>query len=326
MDFWLSDDLLAIQDGIASFLDGRLPVDRVAATEGSAAVIDPDGWRELADLGVFSMLDDGLDMRAAAVGFEELGRALTPGPLAATFAAAEVIPGASTGDRIVGLFEPDDRRAIVEHPGQVDDLLWFTDGGLGLVDPAALDLVVLARCLDPLSPAATTRTVNPASTPVASGGQADLIRYRAVLLLAAQAVGVAGAATDLANAYAKQREQFGRAIGSFQAVKHLLAEMFTKTEVARAAVHAAACALDDASDQPAARAVSVAKIMAGDAALFCTKTGIQVHGGMGFTWEVHAQRFWKRAVVLDATLGTGDHHAQSVAATLIDQATNHTGE
>ena len=118
------------------------------------------------------------------------------------------------------------------------------------------------------------------------------------------------------NAYAKHREQFGRTIGSFQAVKHLLADMFTKAEVARSGVHAAACALDGASSDDPDRAASAAKLLAGEAALFCGKTGIQVHGGMGFTWEVDAQRYWKRACVLDTHFGSGDEHALRIAALL----------
>ena len=81
-------------------------------------------------------------------------------------------------------------------------------------------------------------------------------------------------------------------------------------------LNAAACAVDGASDDDATRAASVAKVMAGEAALFCGKSGIQVHGGMGFTWEVHAQRYWKRAVALDNSYGIIDHHAAALAATL----------
>ena len=123
-------------------------------------------------------------------------------------------------------------------------------------------------------------------------------------------------ATELATEYAKEREQFGRAIGSFQAVKHLCADMLVRAEVARAAVYAAAVALDGRSDDDPARAASAAKIMAGDAAIANGKSGIQVHGGIGFTWEVDAQRFWKRATVLDTHFGNSDEHAEAVASTL----------
>ena len=89
-----------------------------------------------------------------------------------------------------------------------------------------------------------------------------------------------------------------------------------RAEVARAAVYAAAVALDGRSDDDAVRAASTAKILAGDAAIANGKSGIQVHGGIGFTWEVDAQRFWKRATVLDTHFGNSDDHAEAVAAML----------
>ncbi len=319
MDFWLTDDQADLQAGIRSFLDGRYDLEVTAAREETDAVIDPAGWSDLAEMGVFSLVRDGLDLRAAAIAFEELGRSLVPGPLAATFVAAscDALASAADGARIVGLFEPQGELAMVEHPMQVTDLVWFADGEVRHVDPATLSLTPVTRDLDPLSPVASTTDLAPAFDVIATGDDARRMHSDATLLTAAVAVGVSAAATDLATAYAKEREQFGRPIGSFQAVKHLLAEMFTKTDVARAAVHAAACALDGASNEDPTHTVSVAKVMAGDAALFCGKTGIQVHGGMGFTWEVHAQRYWKRAVVLDATLGSSDHHAELVAASLL---------
>ncbi len=99
-------------------------------------------------------------------------------------------------------------------------------------------------------------------------------------------------------------------------MKHLLAEMLVKAEVAKVAVHAAACAADGSGDGDPAHLARIAKLLAGEAALFCGKTGIQVHGGMGFTWEVDAQRYWKRACVLDTHLASGDRLAEQVAATL----------
>jgi alkylation response protein AidB-like acyl-CoA dehydrogenase len=117
-------------------------------------------------------------------------------------------------------------------------------------------------------------------------------------------------------AYAKERQQFDRPIGSFQAIKHLLADMLVRAEVARAAVYAAAVALDGRSHDDPVRAAAAAKILAGDAAIANGKAGIQVHGGIGFTWEVDAQRFWKRATVLDTHFGNSDEHAEAVAAML----------
>jgi alkylation response protein AidB-like acyl-CoA dehydrogenase len=96
----------------------------------------------------------------------------------------------------------------------------------------------------------------------------------------------------------------------------MAADMLVKAEVARAATYAAAVNLDGNGDDDLDRAVSVAKMLAGDAALFCGKIGIQIHGGMGFTWEVNAQRYWKRAVVLDTHYGNSEMHADALAGSM----------
>ncbi|QQS24039.1 MAG: acyl-CoA dehydrogenase family protein [Actinomycetota bacterium] len=318
MDFWLTDDHEALRDGMRAFVQGRFPLDSLHAVEETPAVLDRDRWRELGDMGVFSMRADGMGMRDAVLAFEELGRGLVPGPLVATHLAAGLVDGAAEGTSVVGLFEPQAAGTLVEHATQTDRLLWFDAGTVRLVDPSTLTLDPVERPLDPLSPVwLCTDDAAALDAPVVAEGEAAAALCRdGLVLTAALALGLALAAVDLGTAYAKQREQFGRPIGSFQAVKHMLAEMLVKAEVARSAVYAAACALDDASDADPQRSAAVAKVMAGDAALFNGKTGIQVHGGMGFTWEVDAQRYWKRAVVLDATFGTSDHHATAIAATL----------
>ncbi len=128
-------------------------------------------------------------------------------------------------------------------------------------------------------------------------------------------------------AYAKERQQFGTPIGSFQAIKHMCADMLVRAEVARAAVHAAACLLDapDVVDTEAAaagctpdqlldRAVGGAKLLADEAALANARAAIQVHGGMGFTWEVPLHLHLKRARVHSTTFGTPAEQAAALAA------------
>jgi len=314
MDFWLTDDETELQSGMRSFIQGRLPLAELTAAEEKGAVIQR--WREIAEMGVFSLRADGLGMRAAVLVFEELGRGLVPGPVTATHLAAGLVDGAADGSKVIGLLEPQPTGTLVEHAAEVDALLWFTADELRLVDAKTLVLEPVARPLDPLSPVwrATNETFE--STVLVAGDAAHALKLAGVVLTSALQLGVALAAVDVANAYAHEREQFGRPIGSFQAVKHLLADMLVKAEVGRAAVYAAACALDGASDDDVDRTASVAKAMAGDAAVFCGKTGIQVHGGMGFTWEVDAQRYWKRAVVLDNTFGNAEFHALAVAEKL----------
>ncbi|MFM7684598.1 MAG: acyl-CoA dehydrogenase family protein [Ilumatobacteraceae bacterium] len=316
MDFWLSDDERDLQDGIRSFLRGRFPIDVVRAREEQPdGVIDPDRWRELADTGVFTIAND-MGMRAATLVFEELGRSLVAGPLVATALTSQWVAGAGTGDVIVASLETDERPVLVDHPDQAHQFLALTDDGVVLVAAADVQRRTVPMPLDTLTPVAVVDLPVPSGTVVAGPAEAARVRRDAVLLTAALQLGVALGATELSQQYAIEREQFGRPIGSFQAVKHLLADMLTKAEVARSAVYAAACAVDGASDDDPVRAASVAKVMAGEAALFCGKSGIQVHGGMGFTWEVHAQRYWKRAVALDNSYGIIDHHAAVLAATL----------
>ena len=147
------------------------------------------------------------------------------------------------------------------------------------------------------------------------------------LLTAALQVGHAAAALDLAVAYAKERQQFGTPIGSFQAIKHMCADMLVRAEVARAAVHAAACLADapdvvDAEaavagytpDQMVGRSLRGAKLLADEAALGNARAAIQIHGGMGFTWEVPLHLHLKRARLHSTTFGTPAAHATGLAA------------
>jgi alkylation response protein AidB-like acyl-CoA dehydrogenase len=132
------------------------------------------------------------------------------------------------------------------------------------------------------------------------------------VLVAAQLLGIAERTTELAVEYAKKREQFGRPIAAFQAVKHFCADMFVRQEVARAAVYAAGATLDDPGVGDLDRAVSGAKLVAGEGALRNARTCIQVYGGMGYTWEMPPHYYFKRAWVLANVFGTGDEHEERV--------------
>ena len=131
--------------------------------------------------------------------------------------------------------------------------------------------------------------------------------------MSGQLLGIAEATLELAVEYAKGREQFGRPIGSFQAVKHMLADMFVRQEVCRAAVYAAGATCDDPLVGDVERAVSSAKLSAGEAALQNARACIQVHGGMGYTWEVAAHYYLKRCWVLESLFGTCEEHSERVA-------------
>jgi alkylation response protein AidB-like acyl-CoA dehydrogenase len=257
-------------------------------------------------------------MAEAVLVFEELGRALVPGPLVATELAAPLLADAAAGTAIVGLLEvePAPDVLVVEHAADLDALLVLSDDAVRRVDLGDVAGDDVVRPLDALTPVRAVR--GPLPTGDALGGR-DLVgalRRDGLVLTAGLQLGIAARTVELAADYAKEREQFGRPIGSFQAVKHLVADMLVRSETARGAVYAAACAVDGLSDDDPDRAAAVAKVVAGDAALANAKACIQVHGGIGYTWELDVQRYWKRACVLDTHFGNTDHWAEAVAATI----------
>jgi len=132
------------------------------------------------------------------------------------------------------------------------------------------------------------------------------------IALAAESVGGAQRCLDLSVAYAKQREQFGRPIGSFQAIKHKCADMMVKVETARSAAYYAACAAaEDAPDLPIA--ASLAKSYCSEAYYHCAAEMIQIFGGVGFTWEYDPHLYFKRARASESLLGTPAWHRERVA-------------
>src|SRR5829696_5250973 len=172
--------------------------------------------------------------------------------------------------------------------------------------------------VDPLRPLAHVRAnaVDVGDDRLLSNLSQTLARALMSTLLSAEAVGVSRWATDAASAYAKIREQFGRPIGQFQAIKHRCAEMIADTERATAAVWDAARAIDEAregSDNSAFEfAAAVAATLAPVAAQRCTQDCIQVHGGIGFTWEHDTNVYYRRALVLAACFGRAADYPQQV--------------
>jgi alkylation response protein AidB-like acyl-CoA dehydrogenase len=330
MDFRISDDQKALAEGVRSLLDGRLPLEHLRESEGAEAAITTADWALLGETGVFSLTVPepdglGLGMADAVVVFEELGRALVPGPLIGTFLAARagLVEGAADGQAQIGVHSGGSGPILIEHLASLDGLLVLpgfdrraTPRLLHPAPPVA-SATRLAEPLCPLTPMWHLSSL-PAGDPVADVG-ITLVRDGSLLAAALQ-VGHAAQVLDLAVAYAKERHQFGKPIGTFQAIKHICADMLVRTEVARNAVQAAACLADspdvvaaDAEstgttpDAVIARAVMGAKLLADEAALANARAAIQVHGGMGFTWEVPLHLHLKRSRVLATTLGSPAH-------------------
>ncbi|MFD0690690.1 acyl-CoA dehydrogenase family protein [Actinomadura fibrosa] len=332
MDLTPSADQRDLRAGVRDFLAGRWTPDRLRAASASpsgsaagSAGLDPDDWKALGELGVFALgLPEerggaGLGLVDAAIVFEELGRALVPGPLTATFLAAGLVPGADDGTSAVTALDLGDPTLVAEHLGSSAQVV-LVDDGLWLLPADALAAVPLDAPLDPLTPVWRVTDPPEGGRLIGTGADAERWRTRAAVLTSALQVGVAQGALDLAVRYAKERVQFGRAVGSFQAVKHLLAESLARVDLARAATWTAALAVDGPADRPAdggaAEAVSSAKVLADDAAAANGRCCVQVHGGMGFTWEVAAHLYLKRAWLLETCWGGADEHARRLAATL----------
>lgn len=266
--------------------------------------------RALADLGVPALLVDedhgGLDgsLVDLVVAFEALGYHAVPGPLVET---AAVAPSVLTGDRLAALAGGDLLATVLAPPElplalDADVAGVVLDLNEGEVSDVGIDLVSSvdpARRLFRIT--GTTRTT--AADPVAFD--------RGVLAVSAQLLGAGQWLLDASVAYAKQRSQYGRAIGEYQAVKHLLADVATHLELARPLLYGAAVAGDTF-----ARDVSAAKAMAGDAAYLAARTALQVHGAIGYTAEHDLGLRLTKVRALASAWGTGSFHRARVLAGL----------
>jgi len=306
MNFDLSDDQVALRDGIRAVCTGRFPIDRVR--EG----FDQAAYDELAATGVFSLRTDGFTHADTSLAFQELGRALVPGPLVWTHLAHGTLDGIVTGiDRTASA-----GTVMVEHLDAADAVVIVEPDRIVQLDPRSLDgAEAITWPLDPLTPVHRV-DVLPDGDTVGGRIEAETWRTGGALLTSAYQVGMAQACVEVATAYALERKQFDRPVGSFQAVKHILADMTVRAEVARAAVDAAAVLADDPAGAPTVRALSGARLLAAEAALNNAKASLQVHGGMGFTWEVDVHLYLKRAWVLNTVFGTPAAHADALAAVL----------
>jgi alkylation response protein AidB-like acyl-CoA dehydrogenase len=307
MDFRLSEDQRQLQAGTRELLAGRFGRERLRAAVDAGGALDRALWAELRAAGLFALRAPGasglgLGLAEAVLVFEEAGRALLPGPLVATELAAALGLGDDTGPVAALVRLPPGRGPLLVEQLPSLDLLLVLDtaaGWLRLLDPAeALAASRPVRGVDPLTPLwELTGPLPPGRT--VDGADAARLWAEGTLLTAASQVGLAARALESAVGYARQREQFGRPIGSFQAVQHLCADLLGRLEPARVAVRAAAVLLDDGPRlEPAARAeVAGAKLLADEAAVRGARDCLQIHGGMGFTWEGDVQLLLKRAWV-----------------------------
>ena len=261
---------------------------------------------------------------------DELLTELVEGRRTAAFAVADragafdpaTVQVTADGEALTGVVER------VVDAGAADDLLVAARGADG-VSLYAVDASGTAVQRDPLvtldltRPQATVRLSGAPGRLVAGPGEAERVIEHALqvgsALLAAEQVGAGQHLLDLSVDYAKSRLQFGRPIGSFQAVKHRLADLLVDLEHARSTAYHAAWALADGSDDPAL-AVSIAQATCSAAFTRIATDTIQVHGGIGFTWEHQAHLYFKRATTDAALLGSPEQHRSRVAELVLDNA------
>ena len=327
MHFDFNDEQREIKSTAREFLASRFKPEKVRELAEAPSPYDEALWREMCELGwpgIFIEEQYGgqeLGVLELVILQEELGYALAPSPFISNAVAglfiegagseaqkARWLPGIASGEARGAAALSADADPIVGAAKGASILVLNGSGGGRLVEPAD-------ATLEPLDLIDTTRAYSRVS---ATGGDplpGDVAPAldKATVALAAEQVGLAQRALEMAVAYAKEREQFDRPIGAYQAVSHRLAGMLWDTEEARSLTLFAAWAADAEPDS-LPLAASMAKARASDAATAVTNAALQVFGGIGFTWEHDLHFLLKRAVVGARMLGTPRQHRERVAS------------
>lgn len=351
MDFELSDDQLALRDGARELLDGLASIGPVRSVVEAGGGIDTELWKAMVHQGwtAVELSEErgglGLGTVEIAILLEEVGRHVAPAPFLSTVLALGALERAGEHERVDQLLSSEgaaciawDARAHAVR-AECDGGSWRLSGRSGPVpyapsadvaivaaaadDGPALFAVDLAVAGQPAREPALDQTrelgwldLDGASAVHLGGADAveDLLD-RAAAGASAEMLGSASRALDMAVEYAKDRVQFGRPIGSFQAVKHRCADMLVDVEGMRSTVYWAAWCIG-ARDRDASIAASTAKIWCSDAAKRVMASALQVHGGVGFTWEHDLHLFLKRSQLDQVSFGDASFHRQRLNAML----------
>ena len=309
MDFSFSEVQQELRAQAREWVRDRYPLERAYEVALSEAGWDEATWRELVDLGWLgvSVAEEhggaGLTFLEEAVLFEELGYALYSGPF---LVSALALPALEP--RLQQLVTSGGERWSIEVDGYVPEL--------GRVDRVLTDDGAFAAAGESLPATDVTRPLGRLERgEAAAAGPVDVPRLHAALAL--EALGIGQRSLDLAVSHARTREQFGRPIGVYQAVSHQLANSYVDLELSRSLAYWAAwCVAEGEPD--AAVAAAAAKAQASEAAVAACERSIQVHGGIGFTWEHPLHLLYKRAQWLEAIAGRPSEHRRHVAAVLLD--------
>ena len=314
MNFDFTDDQHEIKRTARDLLTKRSTWEKVReAAEGGR--YDLDLWRELGELGWPGIAiteehgGQGLGVVELVILLEELGFACAATPFLGTALAGLAIQSAGSPEQqarwLPGLASGELRGALGA-PGLIPDgdgadvLVLVTADGMRLVDSGQAG----AQAVDAIDPTRRHASVTDA---VAQGGESlpgdiELATDLGRTAVSAELVGIAQRALEMGVAYVKDRQQFGTPVGAFQAVAHRCAQMLRDTEMARSATYHAAWAAD-ADPERLPEAAGVAKAAASQAGRDVTASSIQVHGGIGFTWEADVHWLFKRAQIDAALLG-----------------------
>jgi alkylation response protein AidB-like acyl-CoA dehydrogenase len=327
MDFDFSDEQREIKSTAREFVSARFKPEKLRELAESESPYDDAIWSEMCELGWPGIAiaeehgGQGLGVVELVILQEELGYACAPSPMIANAYAGAVIESAGSEEqkaRWLPGIAAGEQRGAAELTCDPDPVVGAAEGaailalakgeGAQLVEPADAELERIDM-IDRTRAYYYVRAQDGEALPgdIAHAGSVGQVA------LSAELVGIAQRALDMAVDYAKEREQFGRPIGAYQAVSHRLADMLWAVEEARSLVlYAAWCA--DAEPDSLPLAASMAKARASDSATAVTHEAIQTFGGIGFTWEHDIHFFLKRARVSASLMGTAGQHREQVAA------------
>ena len=353
MDFELSPDQVALQDAARDLLDDRAGHDQVRAHLGSGRPYDESLWRALADQGWLAIAlaesdgGVGLSWVEAAVLLEQIGRHTAPVPFLPSLLALMALAGAeepqpawvsdlASGERmgcVAWSAHPDALGAVASGPGPGPT--WTVSGRIGPVEGAAVADIAVVVTGDAVFSVEIDAAQRPPAEPAMDGtrvlswltlDEAPATRLGGAALAAevldrgavgasAEILGGSDRVLEMAVQYAKDRVQFDQPIGSFQAIKHRCADMVVDVEGMRSSTWYGAWAIS-AGDPDASAAASTAKVWSSDAAKRVMASGLQVHGGIGFTWEHDLHLYMKRSQFDRLSYGDAVYHRERLAGLL----------
>jgi alkylation response protein AidB-like acyl-CoA dehydrogenase len=325
VDFGFTEDQVAFRDAVRELLVDACPPAAVRAAWEGGPGYDPKLWGRLGEMGVLGILapEDagglGLDELSLVLVLEETGRAALPGPIVEH--AAVGVPILAAAGRTELAEQAAAGEIVVTFAARADRVGWAREADVALVADGPGVQLVSASDRTGTEPLACVDRSRRDSSLRWEGGEtisADtaLAADRAALGSAAQLCGLARHLIDVTVGYTSQRQQFGVPVGSYQALKHHMANALLRLEHARPAVYRAAWSLVQ-GEPTRARDVSMAKVMAGDAAALAARVALHCHGAIGYTREYDLHLWMKRVWVLERAWGDAAYHRARVADAVI---------